>query len=77
MFYLLPMLAECGKGSISLQSPVTYQVEMDQCKRRIESILPDLPLFLLTLSRYYNTSHSSLVLQQFCLLSVLLTAMRR
>ena len=31
-FYPLPMLAECGKGSISPHSPVTYQVEMDQCK---------------------------------------------
>ena len=42
MFYLLPMLAECGRGSISLQSPVTYQVEMDQFKRNFESVTPDL-----------------------------------
>ena len=48
MFYLLPMLAECGRGSISLQSLVTYQVETDQCNRSFESVLPDLPLFLLT-----------------------------
>ena len=41
MFYLLPMLAECGRVSISLQSPVTYQVEMDQCKRSFESVMPD------------------------------------
>ena len=40
-FYLLPMLAECGRGSISLQSPVTYQVETDQCKRSFESVMPD------------------------------------
>ena len=37
-FYLF--LAECGRGSISLQSPVTYQVETDQCKRRFESVMP-------------------------------------
>ena len=30
-FYLLPMLIECGRGSFFLQSPVTDQVEMDQC----------------------------------------------
>ena len=48
MFYLLPMLAECGRGSISLQSSVIYQVETDQCKRSFESVSPDLPLFLLT-----------------------------
>ena len=47
-FYLLPMLAECGRGSISLQSPVTYQVETVQCKRSFVSVMPDLPLFLLT-----------------------------
>ena len=50
-FYLLPMLAECGRGSISFQSPVTYQVETDQCKRNFESVTPALPLFLLTSSR--------------------------
>ena len=50
-FYLLPMLGECGRGSISLQSPVTYQVETDQCTRNFESVMPDLPLFLLTSSR--------------------------
>ena len=50
-FYLLPMLAKYGRGSISLQSPVTYQVETDQCKRSFESVTPDLPLFLLTTSR--------------------------
>ena len=27
MFYLLPMFTECGRGSISVQSPVTYQVK--------------------------------------------------
>ena len=49
MFYLLPMLAECGRGSISIQSPVTYQVETDQCKRSFESVMPGvLTLFLLT-----------------------------
>ena len=45
MFYLLPMLAECGRGSISLQSPVTYQVETDQCKRSFESVMPDCYLY--------------------------------
>ena len=40
-FYLLPMLAECGRGNISLQSPVTYQVEMDQSKKIFESVTPD------------------------------------
>ena len=40
-FYLLPMLAECGRGNISLQSPVTYQVEIDQCKKNFESVTSD------------------------------------
>ena len=49
-FYLLPMLEECGRGSISLQFSVTYQVETDQCKRSFDSVKSDLPLFLLTSS---------------------------
>ena len=36
------MLAECGRGSISLQSSVTYQVEIDQRKRSFESVKLDL-----------------------------------
>ena len=68
-FYLLPMLAECGRGSISLQSPVTYQVETDQ-KRSFESVTPDLPLFLLTSSRKLFkpllSSRTPCILPQFC-----------
>ena len=45
MFYLLPMLAKCGRGSISVQSPVTYQVETDQRKRSFESVMPDCYLY--------------------------------
>ena len=44
-FYLFPMLAECGRGSTYLQSPVTYQVEMDQCNRSFESVMPDYYLY--------------------------------
>ena len=51
VLYLLPMLAVCGIGSISLQLPVTYQVETDQCKRSFEFVTPDLPLLLLTSSQ--------------------------
>ena len=48
-----PFVTYVGRvwNSISLQSPVTYQVEKDQCKRGLESVTPDLPLFLLTFSR--------------------------
>ena len=35
------MFYECGRGSISLQSPATYQVETDRCKRSFESVIPD------------------------------------
>ena len=45
MFYLLRMLAECGRGSISFQSPVTYQVETDQRKGSFESVMPDCYLY--------------------------------
>ena len=70
-FYLLPMLAECGRGSISLQSPVTYQVETDQCKRSFESVMPDcyfsIPFNILliaiqTSSQKHNSSHSPTIL---------------
>ena len=42
------MLAECGRGSILLQSPVTYKVERYQYKRSFEFVKhKDLPVFLL------------------------------
>ena len=39
------MLAECGRDSISIQSPVTCQVETVSCKRNFEFVT-QLPLFL-------------------------------
>ena len=50
------MLAECGRGSISLQSPVTYQAEMDQCKRSFESVMPDCYLVVLFTSKASSNS---------------------
>ena len=58
------MLAECGRGSISLQSSVTYQVETDQCKRSFESVynarLTSIPFDILAIA-IQNSSQAELL----------------
>ena len=71
------MLEKYGRGSISLQSPATYQSETE-CKRSFEFVTrKDLPLFLFDIiviatngkPLLKRSSSYSLVLQQLCLLS--------
>ena len=76
------MLAKYGRGSISLQSPVTYQFEIE-CKRSFEFVTrKDLPLFFFDIvaiatngnSLLKRSSSHSPVLQQATILLVVLSA---